>query len=99
MRFLLLTVDRLIDLELYLPNLKITVFVQEDIAGFQVAMNDVSRMQKFKGAQHLINEVLDMLGEKLLARTNNTTQIGFHELADEVYVAKHLALFGNVDHV
>lgn len=40
-----------------------------------------------------------MLSEELLARANNTTQIGFHELADEVNVAEHLALFGNVDHV
>ena len=46
-----------------LPNLKIAIFVQQDIGGLQVSVDDTGRVEEFKSAEHLVDEVLNMLSE------------------------------------
>ena len=82
-----------------LPNLQVAVLIEENIAGLQVAVDDVGGVEEFEGAQHLVDEILNVLGEQLLPRSNHSTQICLHELADEVDVAEDFALLRNVDDV
>ena len=49
-------------------------------------------MQKLESTQHLVNEVLDVLSEELLLRANDSAQISFHQLADQVDVSQNLSV-------
>ena len=49
-------------------------------------------MEELKGAQHLVNEVLNMFSEKLLPRANHSAQISLHELANKVDIAQNFSV-------
>ena len=49
-------------------------------------------MQKLESTQHLVNEVLDVLSEELLLRANDSAQISFHQLADQVDISQDLSV-------
>ena len=83
----------------YLPNLQVAVLIEQNIARLQIAMDDVGGVEEFEGAQHLVDEILNVLSEQLLPRPDHSTQICLHELADEVDVTEDLTLFRNVDDV
>lgn len=55
-------------------------------------MDDVGGMEEFESAEDLVNEVLDMLGQQLLARANHTAQVGLHQLTHEVDVAEDFSV-------
>ena len=82
-----------------IANLQITVLVEQDVAGFQVPVDYIRRVEELEGAKYLIDEILDVLGEQLLPGADDATQISLHELTDEVDVAEDFALLGNVHNV
>lgn len=46
--------------------LEITILIEQQIAGFEISMNDISRVHVQKASQNLINEILDVLVGKFL---------------------------------
>ena len=54
-------------------------------------MDDVGRVEEFEGAEHLVDEVLDVLGQQLLPRADHTAQVSLHQLAHQVAVTEYLA--------
>jgi hypothetical protein len=54
------------DISLSLPYLEVTVFVQQDITGLQISVNDSCRVDVLECSQNLVKEVLDMLNLKFL---------------------------------
>ena len=62
-------------------------------------MDNVGRVKELESTQNLINEVLNVLSEQLLTRSNNTTEIGLHQFAHQVDIAEYFALLGYVDDV
>lgn len=44
-------------------------------------------MHKEESAQNLVDEVLDMIITELLARVDDTVQVSFHEVSDDVDVS------------
>ena len=65
-----------------LPNFQIAVLVQENVARLKITVYDVGRVEELKGSENLVDEVLNVLCEKLLSRANHPAQISLHELAD-----------------
>ena len=106
--------DKLEGADRDLPDFEVAVLVQEDVARFQVAMDDIGGVQEFEGTEDLVDEVLDVLGQKLLSGANHSAQISLHKFTNEVDVTKNfpkrrkkmvrhkpsdLPLLGNVDDV
>ena len=52
-------------------------------------MDDIGGVQEFEGAEDLINEVLDVLGQKLLSGANHSTQVSLHKFTNEIDITKH----------
>lgn len=65
-----------------LPNFQIAILVQEDVARLKVTVYDVGRVQELEGSENLVDEVLNVLGQKLLSRANHFAQISLHQFAD-----------------
>ena len=65
-----------------LPNFQIAVLVQENVARLKITVYDVGRVEELKGSENLVDEVLNVLCQKLLSRANDPAQISLHELAD-----------------
>jgi len=74
-----------------LPDFEVAVLVQENVAWLKVAMDDIGRVQEFEGSEDLVDEVLDMLSQKLLSGANHSAQISLHEFTNEVNVTKHFS--------
>jgi len=68
-----------------ITDLEITVLVDEDVAGLEVAMDDSGRVYVFQTTHNLVEEVLD---ELLLERprSEQSVQVGAEKLSDEVDV-------------
>ena len=49
-------------------------------------------MQEFESAQHLVDEVLDVLCEELLLGANDSAQVGLHQFTDKVDVSQNLTV-------
>jgi hypothetical protein len=71
--------------EAEVADLQVTVLVDEDVAGLQVAVHDAGRVHVLQAAQDLVEEVLD---ELLLQRPRGqeAVQVGAEEFGDEVDV-------------
>ena len=65
-----------------LPNFQIAVLVQENVARLKITVYDVGRVEELKGSENLVDEVLNVLCQKLLSRANDPAQISLHQLAD-----------------
>lgn len=53
-------------------------------------MDDIGGVEELKGAKHLVDEVLDVLSQKLLPRSDHSAQVCLHEFAHEVDVSEYL---------
>lgn len=65
--------------------LEITVSVQQKIAGFQVSMKHISRVDILESAQDLVEEVAHVLVADRL-RFQQLVQVRFHEALHDVHV-------------
>ena len=73
-----------------LPNLEITVLVEQDVRWLEIPVNDVRRMQVLESAKHLVDEVLHVLDLQLLLRSYHSIEVGLHQLAYKVNLSKWL---------
>jgi hypothetical protein len=64
-------------------NLEIAVGIEKQVGGFQVAMDNVGAVNRFEGAQSLVNEILTVIIRQVLS-PDNTVKISLHQLLDEV---------------
>ena len=62
-------------------------------------MNNVSRVEELESPQNLIDEVLYVLCQQLLARSDHSAQISLHELADQINVTKSIWLLWHIDNI
>lgn len=71
-------------------HLQITVFVDKDIGGFEITMNNTSRMNVFQTPQDLVQEVLDELLLKW-SGCKKTVKIGSEEFCDKIAVRESVS--------
>lgn len=77
-------------------NLEITVGIEEEIGGFQVAMKNIGAVHGLEGAEGLVDEVLAMIVGEILG-ANDTVHIRFHELLDKIHLRKRFVVAGLLD--
>lgn len=69
-------------------DLQLAVCVEQDIAGFEVTVKDVGRVDVLETAKRLIHKALEMSIRERLSGTNNSVKVCLHELFVEVYFVK-----------
>lgn len=69
-----------------ITNLELTTFVEQDIAGLQVSVDDVGRVKVVAATQELVHKVLHVLVGKLLSRVNDSVHVSLHQLGDNVNI-------------
>jgi hypothetical protein len=69
-----------------ITNLELTTFVEKDIAGLQVSVDDVGRVKVVAATQELVHKVLHVLVGKLLSRVNDSMHVSLHQLGDNVNI-------------
>ena len=81
-----------------IANLEIAIGVEQEIRGFEITMQHLSRMQRFQTPQSLIDKVLTVVVRQFLG-SNDTVHIGFHEFLDEVDFGEAVVVvrFDNVE--
>ncbi|KAG5458717.1 MAG: hypothetical protein BJ554DRAFT_1008, partial [Olpidium bornovanus] len=68
--------------EAEVADLKVAVGVQQQIAGFQVAVQHVGGMHELQRAERLVDEVLAVVVRQLL-RADDAVQVRLHKLLDQ----------------
>lgn len=63
-----------------IADLELAVGVDEEIAGFQIPMQYVRRVDVLQAAKYLIDERLKVSIRERLPRPNNSGQVTFHQL-------------------
>jgi hypothetical protein len=66
--------------ETKIANLELAVGIDEQVAGLEIAVQDVGRVDVFETAQDLVDEGLEMRVGEGLAGADNGGQIALHEL-------------------
>ena len=74
--------------------LEVAVGVDEQVGGFEVAVDDVRRVQVLESPQDLIQEVLHVLVAQRLLACYDGVQVAAHQLAHHVYVVELLEADG-----
>lgn len=67
-----------------ITDLELAVGVDEQVAGLQVTVENISRVDVFEAAADLINKVLEVSVGQGLLRSNNLVKVGLHQLLDQV---------------
>lgn len=67
-------------------DLQITVLIEQQIAGLQVPMNHVGRVDVKQPTQSLVHEILNVLVGQLLLGVDHSMKIRFHQVCDDVDV-------------
>ena len=67
-------------------HFEVAVFVQEQVGGLQVAVDDVGRVDVQTAAQKLVHEVLDVVIRQILPRIDHSVHIRLHQVRYNVDV-------------
>ena len=83
--------------ETEITDLERTVFVEEQVGGFQVSMDDISCMHVVATSQNLEHEVLHMVVCQVLSRVNDSVHVSLHQLSDnvDILVARYRGWFAH----
>lgn len=73
--------------ETEIAELYIALLVQQNIRRFEVPVDNVRRVHVIRRPENLVHEVLNVLVAELLLRVNDSVQVGFHEVSDDVDVS------------
>lgn len=69
-----------------ITDLELTAFIKEDIAGLQISVNNIGRVQVVAAAQKLMHKVLHVLVGEFLSGVDNSMHISLHKLSDNVNI-------------
>lgn len=76
---------------------EVAVFVDENVAWLEVAVDDVCGVHVEEPPEDLVDEVLDVLVGEFLAGVDDAVEVCFHELGDDVDVVEAGLGVGLVD--
>lgn len=96
---ILLPLRRQIATQAKVAYFQVAVFVNQNVGWFEVAVDNVCRVDKFEGAQHLIYKELNVFDFEALVGANHARQVCFHKFRDDVDISEGLLRVANVDHV
>lgn len=83
---ILLWVHRKASSQTKIADLQLTVCIDEQISGFQVAVENVGRVNVLEPAENLIDERLEVSVGKRLAGADNGGKVTFHHLYISILV-------------
>ena len=79
-----------------IADLDVAIFVDQDVLGLDVAVDNLAFVHVLHGPQDLEDEVLDVLLSERVPQPHDLVQVGVHELGDQVDVLVVLPM-GRVD--
>jgi len=69
-----------------ITNFEVTLFVEEQIGGFEVAVDDVGFVHLVRAFEDLLHEELQVVVGEVLLGVNYFVQVGFHQFGDQLDV-------------
>ena len=67
-------------------NSKMAILIDKKVAGLQVTVNNIGRVDVLQPPQYLIQKVADVFLTQLLVRIDNPMEVTFHEVKHNIYV-------------
>lgn len=82
-----------------LPELEITIFIQQGVWWFDISMNNASTVDVFQTSEHLVQKVRSVLQCQLLFTAQHSIQIRLHHIQHQHDVTDDSALSRHVHHI
>ena len=79
--------------------LEFAVLVDKQIAWFEIAMKDVSRVDVLEPSQQLKQEILEMFFAEFLRRVNDPVQVALHQIENDVDIVHRTRRFRRADNL
>ena len=67
-------------------DFEVAVLVEQEVAGLEVAVDDVGGVDVEAAAEELVHKVLAVIVRQVLARVDDSVHVGLHEVGDDVDV-------------
>jgi len=67
-------------------DLEVAVLVKEKVAGLEITMDNVGRVDVETSSEQLVHEVLAVVVCQILTRVNHTVHVRLHQVGDDVNI-------------